>query len=227
MADAPKVRPPVPGSPTIPGHGSGLGYGGAGGAKNPRATDGCHKLTLATYNGRSLRLDESLEQLEVELRNIRWHVLGLSEVRRQGEDTTTLESGHLFYFREGDHQSQGGVGFLVNKVLRDNVLEVSSVSTRVAYLVLKLTKRYSLKVVQVYAPTSSYSDTEVEAMYEDIAKAIDNTTKTHLTVVMGDFNAKVGVRNAMNRALDHTGLDSETTGGKCWSTSWTCGGCSV
>ncbi|RVE49548.1 hypothetical protein evm_005776 [Chilo suppressalis] len=52
-------------------------------------------LNLATYNGRTLRLDSHLAQLEEELRHIRWHVLGLSEVRRAGEDTLTLESGHL------------------------------------------------------------------------------------------------------------------------------------
>lgn len=71
-------------------YGSGLGYGGVEGAKNLRATNGCHKPTLATYNGRSLRLDEGLVELEEELKNVRWHVLGLSEVRIQGEDTMTL-----------------------------------------------------------------------------------------------------------------------------------------
>lgn len=94
-----KKRPPVLSHLVIPGHGSGLGNGKAGDAKNPRVTEGCH--------------------------------------------TTSLGSGHLLYFREGDHLSQGGVGFLVNKVLRDSMLEVY----------IKLTDIYSLKVVQVYAPT--------------------------------------------------------------------------
>ena len=62
-----------------------------------------------------------------------------------------------------------------------------------AYLILKLTERYSLKVIQVYAPTSTYADDEVEAMYEDITRAIE-TNKTYFTVVMGDFNAKVGTQ---------------------------------
>ena len=38
-----------------------------------------------------------------------------------------------------------------------------------------------------------YSDDEVEAMYEDISRAI-HTSKTYFTVVMGDFNAKLGRR---------------------------------
>lgn len=52
-----------------------------------------------------------------------------------------MESGDLFYFRERSQQSQGGVGFLVNKALRDNVEEICSISTRVAYLILKLDRK--------------------------------------------------------------------------------------
>ncbi|XP_046976516.1 uncharacterized protein LOC124542632 [Vanessa cardui] len=204
-----KPRPPVPGSPAIPRHGGDDGNGGTGGAKNHRATGGHHnRLTLATYNGRTLRLDSHLAQLEVELGKIRWHILGLCEVRREGEDTVTLDSGHLMYFREGDQQSQGGVGFLVNKSLADNVVEISSVSNRVAYLIIKLTERYSLKVVQAYAPTSTHSDDEVEELFDDISRALHFTTKTHYNVVMGDFNAKVGVQNCSESVVGPHGFGS-------------------
>lgn len=215
MVNTTLPRPPVPGSPAIPGHGGGLGYGRAGGAKNLRATVGRHTtLNLATFNGRTLRLDSHLAQLEEELKHIRWHVLGLSEIRREGEDTLTLESGHIMYYREGDNPSQGGVGFLVNKVLTDNIIEVSSVSTRVAYLVIKLTRRYNLKVIQVYAPTSTYSDDIVEEMYEDISRALHTTTKAHFNVVMGDFNAKVGVQTCSESMLGSYGYGSRNHRGQ-------------
>ncbi|XP_046966937.1 craniofacial development protein 2-like [Vanessa cardui] len=203
-----KKRLSVPGSPAILDYGSGRGNGGAEGAKNSRVTVGCqHKrLYLACYNGRTLRLEHYLAELEVELGHINWHVLGLSEVRREGEDTITLESGHLLYFRQGDQSFQGGVGFLVNKALSGSVVKVSRVSTRVAYLVLKLTDRYSLKVVQVYAPTSAHSDDEVEAMYEDITRAIGGTTTAHYNIVMGDFNAKMGVQERDELRIGPHGL---------------------
>ncbi|XP_048481070.1 uncharacterized protein LOC125489368, partial [Plutella xylostella] len=215
MESHPKPRPPVPGSPTIPDYGSGLGNGRAGRAKNPRVTNGCHqRLQLATYNAWTLREDEKMVELEVELSKIKWDILGLSEVHREGEDTMTLESGHMLYHREGDQLSQGGVGFLVNKTLVNNVVEISSVSNRVAYLVLKLTERYSLKVVQVYAPTSAYSDTEFEAVYEDISRAIKCTAKTQYTVVMGDFNAKVGVQECDESRVGPHGFGSRNQRGQ-------------
>ncbi|KAL0832165.1 hypothetical protein ABMA28_001622 [Loxostege sticticalis] len=191
------TRPPVSGGPAIPGYGSGHGNGGAGGAKNPRRRNSYHPqrlLALATYNAQTLRTDEKLVELEEELSRLRWDIVGLCEVRREGEDTMILKSGNLLYFREGDQLSQGGVGFIVHKSLINNVVQIESVSSRVAYLILRITNRYSLKVIQVYAPTSKYSDEDVETMYEDITRAI-HTSRTHFIVVMGDFNAKLGKRS--------------------------------
>ena len=56
---------------------------------------------------------------------------------------------------------------------------------------IRLTKRYNLKVIQMYAPTSAHSDNEVEEMYEDITKALHTIQKAHFNAIMGDFNAKV------------------------------------
>ncbi|CAK1584169.1 unnamed protein product [Parnassius mnemosyne] len=130
------------------------------------------------------RTDEKILELEEEIDKLRWNIIGLSEVRREGEDTVILESGNLFYHREGDHVSQRGVGFIVVKI--------GSVSTRVI-LIHRITKRYSLKDIQVYAPTSAHHDDEMEEMYEDIFRAM-HSSKTQYTVLMGDFNAKLGTR---------------------------------
>ncbi len=193
-----KTRPPVSGSPAVPGYrGSGQGNGGTRGAKNPRRwRKGYHprrRLALVTHNVRTLRTDEKIIELEEALGRLHWSIVGLSEVRREGEDTITLRSGNLFYYREGEQLSQGGVGFLVHRSLVNNILTIESVSSRVAYLILRVSNRYSLKVIQVYAPTSTHPDEEVEVMYEDISRAI-HTNKTYFNVVMGDFNAKLGTR---------------------------------
>ncbi|RVE47570.1 hypothetical protein evm_007768 [Chilo suppressalis] len=87
---------------------------------------------------------------------------------------------------EMQDQIDTGSGFWSTRVI-NSVVEAT-------YLVLKLTDRYCLKVVQIYAPTSTHSDQTAEAMMPDISKAIMNTTKAHYIVVMGDFNALVGVQ---------------------------------
>nr|XP_026499445.1 uncharacterized protein LOC113403192 [Vanessa tameamea] len=134
---AARYQPLVPGGPAIPGNGSGHGNGRAGGAKNPRQRSGYHnrrRLALATYNTRTLRTDEKIVELEQVLSKMHWDIIGLSEVRREGEDSIILKSGNIFYFREGDHLSLDGVGFIVHKSLVNNVVKIESVSTSVPYI---------------------------------------------------------------------------------------------
>ena len=108
--------------------------------------------------------------------------------RRKEESFTTLQSGHLLYHSEANN-GQAGVGFLVNKKWKDNITRVSSVNSRFEKLVLCITDRYQLKIVQVYAPTTSHSDDETDNFYNTIDKILEK--QTHYTIVMGDFNAKV------------------------------------
>jgi len=55
---------------------------------------------------------------------------------------------------------------------------------------MKLNNRHVLQIIQVYAPTSSYSDDKVETFYNEVQKLHDNG-KAHYKIIMGDFNAKV------------------------------------
>ncbi len=54
-----------------------------------------------------------------------------------------------------------------------------SIYKRVAGIIIKLNKRYKIKVLQVYASTSTHSDEEVEQFYVDVKKK-------HFSIVM-DF----------------------------------------
>ena len=175
-----------------PDQGSGQCGMKAGGAKNHWNGPGCRLLlTLATYNGRSLASEAKLQELEEELEKINWDIIGLSEVRRKGEELVELKSGHLFYYRGTETGRTSGVGFLINKTIKDRLLEIESTSDRAARLVIQLTQRYQLQIVQAYAPTSSHTDEEVEEFYEEI-KQLHTKGKQHIKLIMGDFNARIG-----------------------------------
>ena len=78
-------------------------------------------------------------------------------------------------------------------------------SSRVAELVLRITDRYQLKIVQVYAPTTSHSDEETDNFYNTIDTILEK--QAHYTVALGDFNAKVGGQsNTSERATGCFGL---------------------
>ena len=46
--------------------------------------------------------------------------------------------------------------------------------------------------MQVYAPTTIYTDEEVEDLYDQLQIAINKTPRQDILMIMGDFNAKVG-----------------------------------
>jgi len=152
------------------------------------------RLKIATYNVRTLSSESKLLELEEELTKINWDIIGLNETRRTGENWKTLRSGHAFYHVGEEDASTGGIGFIINKKHINNITNIRSISTRVAYLILKLSTRYNLKIIQTYAPTSTHSDEEINQFYNDIQTAMDET-RTYSTIISGDFNAKMGIKS--------------------------------
>jgi len=166
--------------------------------KSKKTTQNETNLSIATYNIRSMNKDDKVYELEEELKQIKWDVLGISEVRRRGEQCIQLKSGNTFYYRgalQDEEDNIGGVGFMLNKTIATKVTEFKSFSKRVALIKLKITKFCTLKIIQVYAPTISYEDEEVEMFYEEITAAMQHDLNpSQYTIIMGDFNAKLGGR---------------------------------
>ena len=94
-------------------------------------------------------------------------------------------------FDKGNNGKQRGVGFLVNKKLQGNIEEFHASSDRVASVTIRISKRYKIRVVQVYAPTSLSSEEELDEFYDDLYTEI-KYKKAHFNIIMGDFNAKIG-----------------------------------
>lgn len=182
-------------------------------AKKPKRYRKEKIMYIATYNTLSLLSEERLTELEYELENIKWDIVGLSEVRRRGEQLVTLKSGHSFYYVGEDNSSVGGTGFLIHKRHRTNIVSLKKISTRVICLVLKFNTRYNIKIIQTYAPTSNHTDEEVEVFYDDIRDALSGQ-KTHYTILCGDFNAKMGKRlNDAEFSLGSHGLEGRNDRG--------------
>ena len=149
--------------------------------------------------------DEPIQELEelVETRLV-WDVIGIGEVRRRDECFTTQQSGHLLYHSMANN-GQAGVGFLLNKKWKDHIVRVNRISSRVAELVLCITKRYKLNIVQVYAPTISYSEEDINSFYMDVDETLGKPN--HYVVVMGEFNEQIGTwTNPVETATGKLGL---------------------
>ena len=124
-------------------------------------------------------------------------VLGLSEVRWTSCGQVMLASGHTLLYsgppNEND-EHRNGVGLMLTKRASRSLLEWEPVSERI------LTARFQSKfqkvtVIQCYAPTNNADEEVKEEYYEQLQSVLDKTPKRDITIVMGDFNAKVGSDN--------------------------------
>ena len=55
------------------------------------------ELHLATYNVRTLSDECHLVSLENEIEKIKWDIIGISEMRRPGENVVELASQHIMF----------------------------------------------------------------------------------------------------------------------------------
>ena len=53
-------------------------------------------------------------------------------------------------------------------------------------------KPFNISVIQVYAPTSSSEEAEVEQFYEELQDLLELTPKKDVLFIVGDWNVKVG-----------------------------------
>ena len=112
------------------------------------------RLTIGTWNVRTLYAAGKLDLLMEEMKNYEWDILGLREVRwtKSGEI-----NGAEMVWAGNEAQHENGVGFLLSQKARRSLLGYNPVSPRV------IAARFSAKplnitVIQVCAPTSMSSD---------------------------------------------------------------------
>ena len=170
------------------------------------------QLNILTYNTRTLaseHLDNFLAELEPNLdgQQVNWDIIGLSETKLHGKFTEVVANKHILY-NSGPPETERrarGVGFLLNAKHVHTVLEFNSLSERVCLIKLK-SKHNNISIIQIYAPDTSYPDTDIETFYNSIQSLINNIPDRDELVIMGDFNAKVGGINQQNVVGKHSNI---------------------
>ena len=145
-----------------------------------------------------------------------WEIIGLWETKRK-EGLWELRNG-LWIFEAGkteQDRNAKGSGFLVNRRIRAFVKNFKRHSDRVGSMGLNLTGKTTMIVILGYAPTSDYSDEQVDAFYDPISSAL-NASGSRYNVVMGDLNAKIGTKrdNVPSNIAGKFGIGSSNAKGE-------------
>ncbi|XP_037784641.1 craniofacial development protein 2-like [Penaeus monodon] len=136
-------------------------------------------------------------------------------MRRPGENATQLPNQHIS-FHKGNDKKLGGVGFLIHKKLKGNITEFHATSDRVASVTIKISKRYDIKIIQAYAPTSLSSQDALD----DLRTALQRK-KAHFNIIKGDFNANERGDDLVNFATTNNFKITNTFYKKKQNRRWT------
>lgn len=138
-----------------------------------------------------------LTELENAIKNIKWDIIGLSEIRRNFETIREKKDTQTIFCHGKAINGQGGVGFLMKNKYKNQIEEFKTINERIAILRLDLNDKYKIKIIQIYAPTSESSQQETETFHENLEDVLTEMPK-HKTqiILMGDFNAKIGEKNS-------------------------------
>ena len=101
---------------------------------------------------------------------------------------------HYVYYCGQESLRRNGVAIMVNKRVQNAVLGCNLKMTEWSLFFSQLFVRPPQTVIQVYASTSNAEETEVEHFYEDLQDVLELTPKKDVLFIMGDWNAKVGVK---------------------------------
>jgi exonuclease III len=74
------------------------------------------------------------------------------------------------------------------------------VSDRISYTILR-GRWCQIIVLNVHAPTEDKTDDVKYSFYEELECVFDTFPKYHTKILLGDFNAKVGREDILNRQL--------------------------
>lgn len=166
---------------------------------------------IGTYNVRTLRTTEKEWELDNALREIKFDIIGLGEIRKLGENIVEKRNGNLLYYI-GKTKGQKGVGFLVHKHLKHQIQEFIGVSDRIAALKLEIDKTKTI-IIQIYAPTEGSTDEEIENFYGDLEETMVKYTAQRV-FVMGDFNGQIGTTKEGETTVGPYGIGSRSRRGE-------------
>jgi exonuclease III len=147
-------------------------------------------LRIGTWNVRSLKGTGKINLLDKELERYNFDIVGLAEVRWSGEGFFNTEDDSKVYYC-GGKGAQRGVAILLRGDAKNSVIGYHAVNDRI--IVVRLSgKPFNITLIQVYAPTSTHDDNEIEAFYDVLQDTMKLAKSQDILIVMGDLNAKIG-----------------------------------
>ena len=130
-----------------------------------------------------------LEVVKQEMARVNIDILGISELKWTGMGKFNSDDHYIYYCGQ-ESLIRNGVAIMVNKRVQNAVLGCNVKNDRMISIRFQ-GKAFNITVIQVYAPTNTAEEAEVEQFYEDLQDLLELTFQKAVLSIKGDWNEKV------------------------------------
>ncbi|VDP33190.1 unnamed protein product [Schistosoma margrebowiei] len=133
------------------------------------------------------------------MRRYNLEVLGISETHWTQVGQQRLTSGELLLYSGHEEENAPhtqGVALMLSKQAQNALIGWESHGPRIIKALFKTKKEgITMNNIQCYAPTNDYNEDAKDQFYNRLQSIVGKCQTKNLTILMGDFNAKVGTDN--------------------------------
>ena len=150
-----------------------------------------HQIKIGTWNVNSMFEAGKIHNTIQEMTRLKIGILGVSEMWWPLSGKRNINNHVVYYSGNEDKNHRNGVGIIITKNIEGSVINFVPFSDRLMLLQLK-GNPININLIQAYAPTADKSEIEIERFYEDLKELLKITKSGEVTIILGDFNAKIG-----------------------------------